>query len=63
MSERNALICILATGLVKAVAADERDTDGFNLSAGRFGPNVSAWIRGIALEFELATLLTKKEGP
>lgn len=50
MSERGATITVLATQLAEAVGKDEAEPDGFDISAGLFGPHVSAWVRSVADE-------------
>ncbi len=52
MSKRGMIVTVLATGLSKAVEADEANEDGFDLSAGMFGINVSNWIREVAEELD-----------
>lgn len=47
---RAALDIRLAKDLSNAIAADELNNEGFDLSAGLFGVNVSAFIRRIADE-------------
>lgn len=47
---RAALHIRLAKDLSNAIAADELNNEGFDLSAGLFGVNVSAFIRRIADE-------------
>lgn len=42
---------VLATDLAAAVLKDEQEGEGFDLSAGLFGPHVSAWIREVAAAF------------
>ncbi len=39
---------VLATGLAEAVFKDEQGGEGFDLSAGLFGPHVSMWLRDVA---------------
>lgn len=51
MSARGAMITVLATQLANAVAADEQDLDGHDISAGLFGPSVSAFIRQVVDDF------------
>lgn len=41
----------LANELAQAVAQDDADPDGHDMSAGLFGPNVSAWLRKISAEY------------
>lgn len=41
----------LANELAQAVAQDDADPDGHDVSAGLFGPNVSAWLRKVATEY------------
>lgn len=41
----------LANELAQAVAQDDADPDGHDMSAGLFGPNVSAWLRKVATEY------------
>lgn len=51
MSTYGMILTVLCTELATAVAEDEKpDNDGFDLSAGMFGPNVSAWLRKVAEE-------------
>lgn len=38
----------LAGELAQAVAQDDADPEGHDMSAGLFGPNVSAWLRKVA---------------
>lgn len=42
------LLTVLATDLAAAVLRDEQNGEGFDLSAGMFGVNVSAWLREVA---------------
>jgi hypothetical protein len=54
MSALGLTITVLATGLAEAVAKDDQDIAdgkpdcGYDLSAGMFGPHVSAWLREVA---------------
>lgn len=41
----------LANELAQAVAQDDADPDGHDMSAGLFGPNVSAWLRKISADY------------
>lgn len=41
----------LANELAQAVAQDDADPDGHDMSAGLFGPNVSAWLRKVSAEY------------
>jgi len=52
MSTYGITVTILATGLAKAVLEDEANGEGFDLSAGLFGENVSEWIREVAAELD-----------
>lgn len=55
MSAYGITLTVLATGLAEAVAKDELpDNGGFDLSAGLFGQNVSAWLRSVAEELAAA---------
>lgn len=48
MSEMSLTLAALCNGLAEAVAKDEDpEVGGFDLSAGLFGPNVSAWLREV----------------
>lgn len=52
-----------AKGLATAVAKDEEpEVGGFDLSAGLFGPNVSQWIRKIALNARFAGRERRNDG-
>ena len=42
-------VTVLATELAEAVAKDEANGEGFDMSAGMYGINVSDWIREVAL--------------
>lgn len=49
MSAYGMTVTVLATGLAEAVAKDQASgADGFDLAAGMFGPNVSAWLSDVA---------------
>lgn len=48
MGSKKLLTTLLATGLAQAVAQDEK-AEGFDLSAGMFGPAVSEWLRSTAV--------------
>lgn len=52
------ILTVLATDLADAVRKDEEGGEGFDLSAGMFGPNVSAWLREVA-----ATLAPSNDPP
>jgi hypothetical protein len=53
MSAYGMILTVLCTNLAEAVAKDEApEVGGFDLSAGMFGPNVSEWLRGVAVELE-----------
>ena len=53
MSALGVTCTVLATGLAEAVRKDEApEAGGFDLSAGIFGPAVSAWLREVAVELE-----------
>lgn len=41
----------LASELAQAVAQDDDDPEGHDMSAGLFGPTVSAWLRKVAADF------------
>lgn len=47
MSEGGLTLTVLATELAQAVAKDEAEPTGFDLSAGVFGIHVSAWLRSV----------------
>ena len=48
MSAHGMTCTVLATGLAEAVLKDEHGGEGFDLSAGLFGPHVSMWLRDVA---------------
>ena len=48
MSAHGMTCTVLATGLAEAVFKDEQGGEGFDLSAGLFGPHVSMWLRDVA---------------
>jgi len=55
MSAYGMTLTVLCTGLAEAVLKDEApEVGGFDLSAGLFGPNVSAWLRDVAQELRAA---------
>lgn len=48
-------VTVLATALADAVGKDETpENGGCDLSAGMFGPDVSAWLRQVAEELDRA---------
>jgi hypothetical protein len=50
MSKQGMTVTVLATGLAEAIQDDEANGEGFDISAGMFGINLSNWIREVAQE-------------
>lgn len=59
MSAKRMALTVLATELAAAVVQDETPASKWDLGAGMYGPNVSAWLHGVANSVDATVTATR----